>query len=94
MLITRVQASINKIAEIVFRASLLTRLAVAVYAKMADQHFYEGQIAIQVVVFFVDQDLCLIFLTVRMHLCLCLKGCLCVHVFAYLFVDVFVCVCV
>ena len=55
---------------------------------------YEGQIAIQVVVFFVDQDLCLIFLTVRMHLCLCLKGCLCVHVFAYLFVDVFVCVCV
>ena len=38
MLITRVQASINKIAEIVFRASLLTRLAVAVYAKMADQH--------------------------------------------------------
>ena len=55
---------------------------------------YEGQIAIQVVVFFVDQDLCLIFLTVRMHLCLCLKGSLCVHVFAYLFVDVFVGVCV
>ena len=38
MLITRVQASINKIAEIVFRGSLLTRLAVAGYAKMADQH--------------------------------------------------------